>query len=452
VVQHFFCRSEIRIAIILFVGIRNSKSEFVDLVPGYWTFNGVPKNWAQIINSSPTAGTGAEGCPDRLFFLSNVFTTISESPSVAGGFNYLWTSLETPDPVYNHRASNWFSGSKTDNEDGLTSATQSMLGQDGRDNSVYHFVSNQGKLCSPGEFGFLPRPIEDEDGFGDEVIFATQTAANQTQNKDSMFRTLRLYDHGATSGAEYKHDPIFSSFCAKDSNGILPGAPLNPLSDLPIVLQAAIQNTPFDYYYANLTNTTDDVFFNDKWSPSWSTSFINAWTTSVARIQSPLNTAFKNQLSSLYGDWDYMKWYDKDTKKIFGTSIAKELDEVDRKMLYSFSMDSFSDRQQLFLYIIRAEATSTAASGLAGVGAQSLAGGRAVALVWRDPYPARYALDANGGESYASVRLSKDTAPSYSLQSPWAQYYHPNVAVPPDDSYRNELHDFRILYFKQFDN
>jgi hypothetical protein len=79
--------------------------------------------------------------------------------------------------------------------------------------------------------------------------------------------------------------------------------------------------------------------------------------------------------------------------KIFENGLPNglELHEIDRKMLYSFSLDSFSDRQQLFLYFIRAEVTMPAFGG--GSGMQSLAGGRAVALVWRDPYPRGFVKD-----------------------------------------------------------
>lgn len=64
------------------------------------------------------------------------------------------------------------------------------------------------------------------------------------------------------------------------------------------------------------------------------------------------------------------------------TSFYADLDEVDRKMLYSFWRDCFANRQQLFLMFVRAEST---ALGGSGEGTPAQQGGRAVALVWRDP-------------------------------------------------------------------
>ena len=56
--------------------------------------------------------------------------------------------------------------------------------------------------------------------------------------------------------------------------------------------------------------------------------------------------------------------------------------DVDRMFLHSYWRDCFANRQQLFLIFVRAEST---ALGGNGEGTPAQQGGRAVALVWRDP-------------------------------------------------------------------
>ena len=64
------------------------------------------------------------------------------------------------------------------------------------------------------------------------------------------------------------------------------------------------------------------------------------------------------------------------------TSCYQDFFDVDRMFLYSYWRDCFANRQQLFLIFVRAEST---ALGGAGEGTPAQQGGRAVALVWRDP-------------------------------------------------------------------
>ncbi|MDX9795075.1 MAG: hypothetical protein RBU24_16345, partial [Kiritimatiellia bacterium] len=116
----------------------------------------------------------------------------------------------------------------------------------------------------------------------------------------------------------------------------------------------------------------------------------------------------------------------------------------DRKMLYSFSLDSFSDRQQLFLYFIRAEATVPSFGGGTEVGLQSLAGGRAVALVWRDPYPRGFVKDNDDDNGNDAMDKDEDWYPDGGYKDPWRQY--PGHG---STSRYQGYHDTRVLFFKQ---
>lgn len=69
-------------------------------------------------------------------------------------------------------------------------------------------------------------------------------------------------------------------------------------------------------------------------------------------------------------------------KDLLGVTLADPLYTVDRKFLYSYWRDCFANNQQLFLVFVRAESS---ALGGPGEGTPSQLGGRAVALVWRDP-------------------------------------------------------------------
>ena len=66
------------------------------------------------------------------------------------------------------------------------------------------------------------------------------------------------------------------------------------------------------------------------------------------------------------------------------TACCDTLHDVDRMFLHSYWRDCFANKQQLFLIFVRAEST---ALGGAGEGTPAQQGGRAVALVWRDPMP-----------------------------------------------------------------
>ncbi|MBO7687486.1 MAG: hypothetical protein J6V72_13930 [Kiritimatiellae bacterium] len=84
------------------------------------------------------------------------------------------------------------------------------------------------------------------------------------------------------------------------------------------------------------------------------------------------------------------------------TTCWRNLHDVDRKFLHSFWRDCFGNRQQLFLIFVRAEST---ALGGTGEGTPAQQGGRAVALVWRDPVaPAQLDVREEDNNQYRDVR------------------------------------------------
>ena len=409
------------VALLVFVSVL-SGSDVVDRVPQLLPYPGVGNPIDEFV-----------GVP-KIFFQTVASAPIEKTMVVNMPIKYEWSCLEVPDPRFNYKAGNWI---KNEAEAGATitaeinPSTEALLGQQGRDGDIYMSVSDVGVLQSPGELGFIVRPFPQEVGGKTDIDFRTQDTVDNSEDKEYMFRTIRLYDHGDPADKiNCAHDLIYENFTANNADGTVVGARVNPLSDLPQVLIAAVVNTPTDYYWAGnkllpgggLPDTTVRKYVFDQLlgASSWS-AFTNGWAKCMvnAKKTSPLNTSLTSHLSDVYGTESFFGWYSKrDAEKIFagGYSVAgvpatlsDPLYEIDRKMLYSFSLESFSDRQQLFLYILRAEATVPTFGGSTDSGVKSLAGGRAVALVWRDPYPLENAKVA-------------------------------------------DFHQHRILYFKQLDN
>lgn len=466
---------EFSVSFVIFARVRKQKGgEYVDCAP-----QGTP--------NYPDPSTFEE--TPKLYFqtqprMVGAVATMSTQP-----INYEWTGLEVADPRFNHNAANWVPNNAIAapaNFVGKNSSTKKLLEDPsslaGRDADIFMFVSDSGTLWSPGELGFIVRPDTFNDPTGPTRDF--HTADLEPVDKDYMFRTIRLYDHGAS----YKQDELYDYLYAANADGTLPGARVNPLSDLPEVLEAAIWDTPMDYWVASTNNNLKDVqrlnltftttftrndlenedvdvnkprqdvspFKNTYWR-----SLADKWVGKVLKVSKVMNpplemydpnTLWSKNFSDYYGDHTRFEWYSADAtrKNIFGINVLNPLHEIDRKMLYSFSLDSFSDRQQLFLYFIRAEATVPSFGGGTEVGMQSLAGGRAVALVWRDPYPRGFVKDDDENNDNRNDTMQKDSdwyPNNHNYISPWDQYptpYH-GAKMKRYEGY----HDTRVLFFKQ---
>ncbi len=469
------------VALVVFVNVK-AGSDIVDRVPQLAPFLGASDPWDVEFMATP-----------KIFFQTKPSAPVDQTMA-AVQIPYEWSSLEVPDPRFNYKAANWIQNTEDVNaiKPKINPSTVALLGQEGRDGDIYMAVSDIGAMQSPGELGFIVRPFLPSPG-GQNVDFRNQITVDKSEDKDAMFRTIRVYDHGEpAANANRARDHVYDYFTAISPDGTLPGARVNPLSDIPQVLAAAVVSTPVDYYWAGASQlavgapsatTMRNYVFNDSrvMVPSAWAAFTNGWTKcliNATKNVAPalnINTSWKNNLSDLYGNQALFGWYSNgDANKIFdgGYSVsgvpailaaASPLYEIDRKMLYSFTLDSFSDRQQLFLYIIRAEATVPSFGGTADSGVKSLAGGRAVALVWRDPYPQGYnkANDSwlNKGAKHWNADDRADNGNGARV-SPWYQHNIKNYDDTKDDGDEDNTfsqrldgyHAHRILYFKQLDN
>ena len=94
----------------------------------------------------------------------------------------------------------------------------------------------------------------------------------------------------------------------------------------------------------------------------------------------------------IYDSWD---WTPTGTPFSWAgdSSFTDQLDSIDCRYLYSFWRGCFANRQQLFLVFVRAESMALGGSGEGQIPPQQ--GGRAVALVWRDPETPKDSNDLN---------------------------------------------------------
>ncbi len=467
--------NEVRITLyITFLGIKESGSDaYVDAVPA---FKPVPPTGSDAALQTRFV---APMSPHKLYFETTPSTPLVDGFDVAQALNLKWTGLETPDPRFNWKISNWVQNNDpvnlTDN-----ASTRAFLDEPdtGRDTDIFMSVSNAEEMYSPGELGFIIRPFSYRPMAGPPVNFNDQVnALEQCEDRDAMFRTFRLYDHGdpAIAANTRRHDDLYEWFYSSNPDGSFDGARVNPLSDIPLVLGAAAEAIPFDYWLVDQIteearqSNPDFSGWNDKnfsellKGTSWA-HFTNGWFHCLlnARNNTEINTKLEQNIRHVYSSNKYFGWYseaaslkealnpvEKPTAAgvSYPITLSQELYGVDRKMLYSYTLESFSDRQQLFLYIINAEATAASF----GDSVQSLAGGRAIALVWRDPYPAREKPSAD----------PVDRSDMYGdLISPWHQYYigqndrkYKNTDSDPDSLMRDKKHyyDHKILFFKYLD-
>ena len=227
----------------------------------------------------------------------------------------------------------------------------------------------------------------------------------------------------------------------------MPGPRVNPYTDSIEIFMAALSNTPYDWWVAgtNLISVSasdggnpNDVSIKQQicnFSPSFKLAdslkyAFNGTSDTEAKmdyrdmvkIAMFMRERFREGAEAgrswqqEFDRWDWSgRWgtstgscsddpfRGQSSTDTVGTSSAfyDSLTDVDRKFLYSYWRGCFANRQQLFLVFVRAE---SGALGGAGEGqTPTQLGGRAVALVWRDPNaPSTDAKDDNG--SYTDRR------------------------------------------------
>ncbi len=369
-----------------------------------------------------------------------------------------WKTLYAVDPRYNFAPEDWFakngntavSKSEWSQEIGLESSS-TLLGQNGRDRDIFMFVSDQEYMQSIGELQFLPvmGRMDGSENFlsGDYSpdfhgnSFATRTSANggNFANGGRFWRTYTGYNNGDGT------DPIYALPYQGQEIRFHAGVgdfKVNPYSNDDRVLSAALVGTPFDYYAAS----TND---NQQQSGGKKNNFIGTISLNnslnqysfgeapLAKMDPDDLLAVMDEFRSVFGDrakstdpkvvadweggFDKLGWQRLSADQIndhndyfmsdqkLANAGSKPLHQVDRKFLYSFWRECFENRQQLFLLFVRAEPMSTSGGSVGKAMPSSQLGGRAVALVWRDPAVPSY---VKSGQRKTRQQLSNSTGES----------------------------------------
>ena len=365
-------------------------------------------------------------------------------------------AMYTVDPRFNWAPESWYASEQSGvTFDKWLDATRSAVGMGTdatRDEDIFLFTSNQGVLQSLGEFAFLPRLCEN----GAELISASsfdgaeRTAANQVANFACMWRSYPVDRNWYAQWAALRVGQSTARECL-----------VNPYTDNRAVMMAALANTPVDYWAAGRGMAADCALRKDgakmiNDTDPWITTAADALKyafgsksddpgdrlacqnlVSIAdQIMTEMRTGTLGLIESNMGNnnwnpatawediWDNLAWdiqqNGNSVTRFLGVDLGNNvaLHSVDRKFLYSYWRDCFANNQQLFLIFVRAESN---ALGGPGEGTPAQQGGRAVALVWRNPSATR-----QEGRTY-------DAQPTY------------------NNSGEREPHQTRVLFYHQFD-
>ena len=471
---------------MLWVRIVDKDDNTVDLAPAIMAddmLNNKQNNFGVL----GSYGGNAPGCllfstdPAKAYTYENIlkgtFTGLDGSDPkwrAGTGSDAKWKSLAVVDPRYNYAPEDWFTWDKgvADNQgkawlDEICETDYLKVDmQDGGTRDIFMFTSNQGYLQSPGEFAFLPRLSQwnnEPNGRISSILKNAPGASASAEHADSPQKIL----NGACAWRTYPVDrTLYEDFVkvgiGRGTDGI---QKVNPYSDDEAVLQAVFAYTPCDYWTAGrivadmkfdelaaggFPEIVKELGDNSKISGDPITAneyvkfvFCDKNDDESSRMESKDVRAIMQSFAQAFfagggRPWeeiyDAMPWFeglnpedDDSFKNFMGVKLDNcPLYSIDRKFLYSYWRDCFANKQQLFLIFVRAEST---ALGGPGEGTPSQQGGRAVALVWREP-------------AACDVDNHSDTRSDNQLDPNWMQ---------EESVRRRRPHRMRVLFYHQFD-
>lgn len=309
------------------------------------------------------------------------------------------------DPRYNHAPEEWFSVDGELSEQSWVDKNKSICrnssGEIGRDRDIFMATSDAGYMQSVYELAFLPRLTDALDGKPRTLVgklkneFSTGASfadiAGTFEKTRSHELAWRTYDFFKTDVNALDKFPF-------TSEGI--GYKVNPYSDSTNVLMAVFANTPLDWRCSSTNKLEEGESYVDMDLATFNKDYaFNAYATDSNKIkwsdlESVAGKFITKMRSCRDGDWERvwceeMDWRDTsggDGRTLCGIELQSNnlrIWDVDKKFLFGFWKDCFAVKQQLFLVFVRAEPMMMG-SGAAGQMPPQL-GGRAMALVWRDP-------------------------------------------------------------------
>lgn len=305
----------------------------------------------------------------------------------------------TGDPRYNYAPENWIALTTGGGSfrDLWFQMQESQVGLRSRDGDIFMMTSDANYLQSIYELMMMP------DFSGGEVFSKDmstldsgydgkmRTSFSQTPAYKAMWRTL---------SSDRARDQLRQMKVTSGTKGFR----VNPNTRDVNIMLSALSGTPMDWWAASTNEDVkaglitdskidpDRVVLDLKKNLNYT---INAehgkLVNGVAEPEASL-TRLAQRLMQVFAEagqkneswetaYDNLDWEADD--EVAGVDIGMALHSVDRKFLYGYWRECFDNRQQLFLIFVRAEPMMMGGGGLGQTPPQL--GGRAVALVWRDP-------------------------------------------------------------------
>jgi hypothetical protein len=282
------------------------------------------------------------------------------------------------------------------------------VGQGSKDPDPFMNVSDQGYMQSVYEFAFLPRAsgfAPSGDVFGqcqsEGYNGALRSSMGALCAADCMWNTYTFFNRNGQNDTSVLEEHKINIVNGEGAFRI------NPLTPSTNIMMAAIANTPMDWWAAG-TNLTINGWGSSKpvmskameytigpegqeiyceWSKLWDLSarLVRLFRTGNMNEQGQDESSGLGLGSAKWQDqFDNLDWDTDEPKMLANVDFGVDLHAIDRKYLHAFWKESFDYRQQLFLIFVRAEPAMMGSGAVGQVPPQL--GGRAVALVWRDPF------------------------------------------------------------------
>lgn len=386
----------------LWLRVKNGDDKVVDMVPACMQDDALQNSTAVIMPAQQVVPG------DSAYPLLKFDTGVSLEFSIAGferlsseGQEQKTVTLKpkaafVADPRYNHSPEDWFSAEgEVSAQSWLTWLEGNVLGKEGRDRDIFMATSDAGYLQSIYEFAMLPRLKDPADGSPASCLLDSQRDDSRLEIPSSFSDTRNR------QVAWMSYDPFERDW---EALARLPfvnegtGFKVNPYSDSTNVMMAAFANTPLDWRCASTNVTENGVDYTSLSTADFNKKYaFNAYSQSakvkwddLKRVAGRFMDEMRENGSGT--NWEDvwrkdMAWRESDGEgtRLCGIDIESDVKfwDVDKKYLYGFWRECFAAKQQLFLVFVRAEPMMMG-SGAAGHTPPQL-GGRAMALVWRDP-------------------------------------------------------------------
>lgn len=337
-------------------------------------------------------------------------SSLEDLDKLSSGVNVELTenAFFAPDPRYNYAPEDWVQQSGSLSSSAWRDVNKGAFGVGSTDlqgEDIYFATSDAGYLQGLYELSNLPYVTNlrtGNTGFrGDRMLVPSGWTAIPTSVPSACHYNLFWQNY----------DPMFNTPINVESNLLFhtsyQGQRVNPYSDNAEVIRAVFANTPLDWKRAS-TNTIEKSrmenlskctgnYFNKKGGGVSEFNKNYTWSDNSPESNAKLKREeledfaeeFIKQVRQNYSSktWDVILrelMNDPSPNELGGVSLSSaKLYKSDRDFLYGYWRDCFAVRQQLYLIFVRAEPLMLGGDA-AGATPPQL-GGRAVALVWRDP-------------------------------------------------------------------